>query len=79
MNRHGAQQGNEHKEMEMDGQQLPSILIRANWVPRLLPRIVLSKCWQCNGAGRSLIRHRGRIVESTCTNCAGSGSVTSES
>lgn len=44
-------------------------------VPRLHPRIVLEKCWSCFGLGRHLVRHRGRIVESTCANCAGRGSI----
>jgi len=47
-------------------------------LPRLHPRIVLTRCHQCNGTGRSIVRHMGRVTESTCSQCVGRGSIVRE-
>jgi DnaJ-class molecular chaperone len=47
-------------------------------LPRLHPKIHLTRCEYCNGTGRSLVRYMGRVTESTCSQCVGRGSIVGE-
>ncbi len=51
------------------------VIAAARKVAHIHPRIHLESCYLCNGSGRHLIRHAGRVVESTCANCSGRGTI----